>query len=72
MMDRCLNAYHGTRRNNLRDSDDLYKLRRAYYGLVTYTDRKFGQLLDTLQETGLADNTVVVFASDHGDMLCEK
>ena len=34
--------------------------------------RKVGELLDTLQETGLADNTVVVFASDHGDMLCEK
>jgi choline-sulfatase len=72
MMDRCLNAYHGTRRYNLRDADALYKLRRAYYGLVTYMDRKVGEVLDTLQETGLADNTVVVFASDHGDMLCEK
>ena len=35
-------------------------------------DRKVGELLDTLDETGLADNTVVVFTSDHGDMLCEK
>ncbi len=72
MMDRCLNAYHGTRRYNLRDPDGLRKLRRAYYGLVTYMDRKVGELLDTLEQTGLADNTVVVFASDHGDMLCEK
>ena len=72
MMDRCLNAYHGTRRYNLRDPNGLRKLRRAYYGLVTYMDRKVGELLDTLEQTGLADNTVVVFASDHGDMLCEK
>ena len=35
-------------------------------------DDKVGELLDVLQETGLADNTLVVFASDHGDMLCEK
>ncbi len=35
-------------------------------------DRKVGDLLDTLEQTGLAENTLVVFASDHGDMLCEK
>ncbi|NKB70519.1 MAG: sulfatase-like hydrolase/transferase [Candidatus Latescibacteria bacterium] len=72
LLDQNLNAYHGTRRFNLRDPDGLYRLRRAYYGLVTYMDRKVGELLDALDETGQADNTVVVFASDHGDMLCEK
>ena len=72
LLDRNLNAYHGTRRCNLRDADGLRRLRRAYYGLVTYMDDKVGELLDVLQETGLADNTLVVFASDHGDMLCEK
>ena len=72
MMDRNLNAYHGTRRHNLRDEEGLYRLRRAYYALVTYMDRKVGELLHTLKQTGLADNTVVVFCSDHGDMLCEK
>ena len=72
LLDRNLNAYHGTRRCNLRDADGLRRLRRAYYGLVTYMDDKVEELLDVLQETGLADNTLVVFASDHGDMLCEK
>jgi len=72
MMDHWLNAYHGIDRYNLRDEDGLYLLRRAYYGLITYMDRKVGELLDTLDQTGLADNTVVVFASDHGDMLCER
>ena len=72
MLDRCLNAYHGTRRYNLRDPEGLYRLRRAYYALVTYMDRKVGELLDALTANGLAENTVVIFTSDHGDMLCEK
>lgn len=72
MMDRWLNAYHGTRRYDLRDPEGLRRLRRAYSALITYTDHKVGQLLDALEQSGLADNTMVVFASDHGDMLCEK
>lgn len=71
-MDRWLNAYHGTRKSDLRDPDSLRRLRRAYYGLVTYMDDKVGGLLTALEETGQLDNTVVVFTSDHGDMLCEK
>ena len=39
-MDRWLNAYHGTRRFNLRDPESLRRLRRAYYGLVTYPRRQ--------------------------------
>ena len=72
MMDNWLNAYHGTRKHDLRDPDALYKLRRAYYGLVTYMDDKVGELLASLKENGLDDNTIVIFFSDHGDMLCEK
>lgn len=72
LLDRNLNAYHGTRRFNLRDPDGLRRLRRAYYALVTYMDDKVGELLRVLDETDLSDNTVVVFTSDHGDMLCEK
>ena len=71
-MDRWLNAYHGTRRFDLRDPDSLRRLRRAYYAQVTYLDRKVGELLDSLEENGLGDDTVVFFVSDHGDMLCEK
>lgn len=73
-MDRWLNANHGVRRfaGELRSPESLYRVRRAYYALVTYVDRKVGELIATLKEQGLWDNTVVVFTSDHGDMLCEK
>ena len=45
--------------------------RAAYFGLCEYFDRKVGQLLDTLDQTGLSDNTLVIYASDHGEMAGE-
>jgi choline-sulfatase len=46
--------------------------RRAYCANISYLDDKIGELLTTLEGTGLADNTVVVFCADHGDMLGER
>ncbi len=46
--------------------------RHAYYGMISYIDDKVGQLLQALQATGLSDNTLVVFVSDHGEMLGER
>ena len=45
--------------------------RAAYFGLCEYFDRKVGQLLDKLDETGLRDNTLVIYSSDHGEMAGE-
>jgi choline-sulfatase len=52
---------------DLADPDNLRALRRAYYALVTYIDRKVGELLACVP-----DDTLVVFTSDHGDMLGER
>ena len=41
----------------------------AYYGLCTLIDHYTGQVLSTLSDCGLDDNTIVVFTSDHGEML---
>jgi choline-sulfatase len=72
-LDRWLNAYHGVAlAETLKDPESMRRVRRAYYALVTYIDRKVGDLLASLEENGFLDNTVVVFTSDHGDMLCEK
>ncbi len=46
--------------------------RRAYYGSMSYVDDMIGRILGTLEETGLADETVIVLASDHGEMLGER
>jgi choline-sulfatase len=72
-LDRWLNVYHSVASaKNLRDPESLRRVRRAYYALVTYVDIKVGELLASLDENGFQEDTVVVFASDHGDMLCEK
>ncbi|MBM3128375.1 MAG: choline-sulfatase [Chloroflexi bacterium] len=73
MQDKWLNIFHGVDWvNHLMDPKSLYVLRRAYYGLVSYIDAKVGELLGALEKAGLKDNTIVIFTSDHGDMLCEK
>lgn len=46
--------------------------RRAYYGAISYVDDQVGRLLKTLKDTGLDENTVIVFSGDHGDMLGER
>lgn len=40
-----------------------------YWGMCTLVDRHIGRILDTLEASGQAENTVVVFLSDHGDMM---
>lgn len=44
-------------------------LLQAYYASVSFMDAQVGRLLDALQDKGLANNTIVVFTSDHGYLL---
>lgn len=46
--------------------------RRAYYGAISYIDDKVGQLLQALEATNLRDDTLILFVSDHGEMLGER
>lgn len=48
---------------------DLRHLSALYYGMTTWVDDMVGKLLHELEATGQADNTIVVFVSDHGDNL---
>jgi iduronate 2-sulfatase len=53
--------------------DDFSKqLIHAYFACISYIDAQVGRLLDTLDETGLADNTVVMLWGDHGWHLGEN
>lgn len=51
------------------DTPDLRENLAEYYGLITSLDDQFARLLDTLDRHGMDDDTVVVFLSDHGEML---
>ena len=44
------------------------EFRKRYFGEISQLDTAFGRVLKTLEKTGLANDTVVIFTSDHGDM----
>jgi len=48
---------------------DIRKEYHAYYALITLLDEQFGRLLAELDKLGIRDDTIVVYTSDHGDML---
>lgn len=50
-------------------AEELKKMRRDYLASIALFDLEVGRVLGALEEKGIADNTLVVFTSDHGDML---
>jgi arylsulfatase A-like enzyme len=52
-----------------RNSTNIQQMTSLYYGMVTEVDDWVGKILKRLDELGLADNTLVIFTSDHGEML---
>ncbi len=62
---------HGRHRHSVTE-EHLRKARHAYFAMISYLDEKIGNILDQLDETGLRENTVVMFTSDHGEMLGER
>ncbi len=49
-----------------RSPHDIQIHRREYYSIITYIDQHIGRLLDTLDQAGQSDETLIVFTSDHG------
>lgn len=61
------------RRNDAHDrpftEPQVRRARAAYYALVSFMDAQVGKVLDTLDACGLADDTRVIYTSDHGETL---
>ena len=53
----------------LQTREEWQRLIANYWGLCSLIDTHVGAIIDTLDACGLCDNTVVVFTSDHGDMM---
>lgn len=49
--------------------EDIMQNYRGYYAHITALDEQFGRLIAALEEAGEIDNTIIVYTSDHGDML---
>ena len=48
------------------------RFKEGYFARVSLIDTHVGRILDTLEETGLVENTVIIFTSDHGEMLGDR
>ena len=50
----------------------IRRARQGYFANISYIDDKIGEILDVLDRGRMADNTIVLFVSDHGDMLGDR
>lgn len=70
--DMATSAYLRTKKRTSESYSDPEKIKyfiSEYYALVKEVDDWVGAILNKLDELGLADNTLVIFVSDHGEML---
>jgi arylsulfatase A-like enzyme len=71
LLNRVMAAYYMESKEygiDLRTEAGWREVRARYWGNVTLVDRSVGAILKSLKENGLADNTIVVVTSDHGEM----
>ena len=52
--------------------EHIARARQGYFANISYVDDKIGEVLDALKAMRMEDNTIIIFASDHGDMLGER
>ncbi|NHM18580.1 choline-sulfatase [Tritonibacter mobilis] len=52
--------------------EDIRRSRRAYFGNISYLDDKIGEVMEALRGTRQDKDTIILFVSDHGDMLGER
>jgi arylsulfatase len=56
-------------RNICDNKDAIKKMRALYHGSLKYLDDQIGRIIDYVEETNLWENTIIVFTTDHGDMM---
>jgi arylsulfatase A-like enzyme len=55
--------------SHLHDEAALKQDVAVYYGMISFMDRHIGRMLDHLDRLGIADNTLIVFSTDHGHFI---
>jgi choline-sulfatase len=53
-------------------AEQVRRARHGYFAAISYLDERIGDVLAALDASGLADDTVVIFTADHGEMLGER
>ncbi|MEG0944566.1 MAG: arylsulfatase [Angelakisella sp.] len=52
-----------------RSDKEIHRAKACYYGSITFVDHQVGKLIYEMKKAGVYDNTIILFVSDHGDML---
>lgn len=60
---------HGFEHHTLRTEQERRRLLARYWGLCSQVDTAVGRIIEALHASGLYDDTIIVFTSDHGDMM---
>ncbi len=55
--------------SHVQPREDLQRDMAVYYGMISFMDQQIGRILEALERLGLAENTLVVFTTDHGHFL---
>jgi iduronate 2-sulfatase len=63
---REIRGYGGTPKDREFTDEETRRYRHGYYAAISFLDAQVGEVLDALEESGQAEETVVVFTSDHG------
>ena len=74
-MDRFFSEYFNGRtswRDDFVKGVGYQEAMRCYYAMVNSIDEQFGRVVELLDSLGIADNTIVVFTSDHGEMMTSQ
>lgn len=64
-----VNSNQRQNRTEYANPDKIKYMISEYYGIITEIDDYVGEILDKLDTLGLADQTLIIFTSDHGEML---
>lgn len=51
--------------------EEAEQLRRGYFAGVSFLDAQLGKIINALKDEGIYDNTLIIYSSDHGDMICD-
>ncbi|MEE2861142.1 MAG: choline-sulfatase [Pseudomonadota bacterium] len=53
-------------------AEDVRHARQGYFASISYVDEKIGEILDVLKRGRMEEDTIILFVSDHGDMLGDR
>lgn len=67
--DHQTDRYHHDAWHGKRSKEEIHRARAGYYGSITHIDHQIGRIITELRKSGELDSTIIVFTSDHGDML---